>query len=299
VPADGELRLTGFSLMNPNPTNPRYLDTGARSAAWNMAVDEVLLENCRAYLASGAPVGDTPFVFRLYAWSPAALTVGRNQSAGRDVFIERLSGEGVDLCRRLTGGRAVLHDREITYSITGAGAILGGSIEESYRRISDGLAAGLRRLGAPVEFAPPSGRAYVSQPSCFATSSVWELSIGGRKVAGSAQCREGGAVLQHGSILLRSPGERLASLLKVRASGDGPNGGGTSADHAVGLCEVLGREVSYDEASNALRAGIEEVFGPLAEEPLSEAERGRAEEIHVNRYGSSEWTLGHSSGVSS
>ncbi|MBT5366886.1 MAG: lipoate--protein ligase family protein, partial [Nitrospinaceae bacterium] len=216
--------------MDQNPTNPRYLDTGTKSAAWNMAVDEVLLENCRVYLASGAPDHEAPFVFRLYAWSPAALTVGRNQSAGRDIFIERLSGEGVDLCRRLTGGRAVLHDREITYSITGAEAILGGTIEESYRRISGGLAAGLRRLGAPVEFAPPSGRAYVSQASCFATTSVWELSIGGRKVAGSAQCREGGAILQHGSVLLYSPEERLASLLKVRGRGVG-----SPADHAVGL----------------------------------------------------------------
>lgn len=279
--------------MTPNPLSPRYLDTGAKSAAWNMAVDEVLLDNCRAHLASGAPAGDAPFVFRLYAWSPAALTVGRNQSAGRDVFIERLSGEGVDLCRRLTGGRAVLHDREITYSITGAGAILGGTIEESYRRISEGLAAGLRRLGAPVEFAPPSGRAYASQPSCFATTSVWELSIGGRKVAGSAQCREGGAVLQHGSILLHSPEERLASLLKIRA------GGGSQAEHAVGLCDVLGREVSYGEAAIALRAGMEEVFGPLVEEPLSEAERARSGEIHASRYGTSEWTLGRAAGVSS
>lgn len=284
--------------MNPNPANPRYLDTGAKSAAWNMAVDEVLLENCRTYLASGSAARDAPFVFRLYAWSPAALTVGRNQSAGRDVFIERLSGEGVDLCRRLTGGRAVLHDREITYSVTGAEAILGGTIEESYRRISEGLAMGLRRLGAPVEFAPPSGRAYASQASCFATTSVWELSIGGRKVAGSAQCREGGAVLQHGSVLLHSPEERLASLLKVRAGG-GPSEGGTPAEHAVGLCDVLGREVSYNEASKALRAGMEEVFGPLAEEPLSEAERARAKEIHVSRYGSSEWTLSRSPSVSS
>ena len=271
--------------------NARFLDTGAAPAAWNMAVDEVLLAGCRSHLDAGGAAEDAPFTFRVYGWSPPALTLGRNQAAGRDVFIGRLREEGVDLCRRLTGGRAVLHDREVTYSVAGPEGLLGATIEESYRRISEGLAAGLRRLGVPVEFAPPSGRAYASQPSCFATASVWELSIGGRKVAGSAQCREGGAILQHGSILLRAPGVRLASLLRVRTHGEG-EAARASADHAVGLSDVLGREVSYGEAVRALREGMSEIFGPFREGSLTDDEMARAGALAARRYANPEWTHG-------
>lgn len=275
------------------PTVARFLDTGAEPAAWNMAVDELLLENCRTHLASGGPPEEAPLTFRVYGWSPPALTLGRNQRAERDVFVDRLGDERLDLCRRLTGGRAVLHDQEITYSVTGPETFLGDSIEESYRRISAGLAAGLRLLGAPVTFAPPSGRAYASQASCFATASVWEISVAGRKVAGSAQCREGGAVLQHGSILLRSPEARLASLLRVRkADANGGRPEENPVDHAVGLCEVLGREVIFDEAARALRQGMEEALSvPFQDEPLGGGERRKAEEIARRRYGNPAWTL--------
>ena len=282
------------------PQNTRFLDTGAQSAAWNMAVDEVLLENCRPHIAAGHSPEEAPLAFRVYTWSPPALTLGRGQAAERDVDMARLEEEGVDLCRRLTGGRAVLHDREITYSLAGPEALLGDSIEESYRRISAGLAAGLARLGAPVEFAPPSGRAYASQASCFATTSVWELSIGGRKVAGSAQCREGGAILQHGSILLISPEERLARLLKPRGGkprGGGPRGG---EDRAIGLSEAMGREVGYAEAAAALRWGMAEALSAaFPEVPLSAGERVRAGEIAERRYRNPAWTLDRGAGPAS
>jgi lipoate-protein ligase A len=274
-------------------TIARYLDTGAGTAAWNMAVDELLFETCRAHIASGAPPDEAPLTFRVYGWSPPALSIGRNQKAERDVFVDRLPGEGVDLCRRLTGGRAVLHDREITYSVTGPEALLGDTIEESYRRISAGLAGGLRRLGAPVTFAPPGGRSYASQASCFATASVWELAIAGRKVAGSAQCREGGAILQHGSILLHSPEDRLGPLLRGRKAG--ANGAGPEeihGDHAVGLCEALGREAEYGEVALALREGMAEALAAsFQEEPLREEERGRAGVLARERYGNPDWTL--------
>ncbi len=277
------------------PANSRFLDTGPESAAWNMAVDEVLLENCRAHIAAGNPPEEAPLALRVYAWSPPALTLGRNQVAERDVYLGRLEEEGVDLCRRITGGRAVLHDQEITYSVTGPEALLGDTIEERYRRISAGLSAGLERLGAPVEFAPPSGRAYASQASCFATTSVWELSIGGRKVAGSAQCREGGAILQHGSILLKSPEERLARLLKPRGGGARAERGGRGSapeDHAVGLCEAMGREVGYAEAAAALREGMAEALSvAFPEASLSAGERARAGEMAERRYRNPAWIL--------
>lgn len=276
---------------NPEPReipHARFLNTGESTAARNMAVDELLFESCRAHLREGRPPEDAPITFRVYAWSPPAISLGRGQAAERDIFLERLADEGIDICRRLTGGRAVLHDCELTYSVTGPQALLGDAIEETYHRISRGLAEGLAALGAQVELAPPSGSAYASQGSCFATASVWELSIGGKKMVGSAQCREGGAVLQHGSVLLRSSEERLASLLK-------PRGGErllTRNAHAVGLREVLGEEISFREVAEALKAGLEKVLGfrflPAA---LTSAENARALEISRSRYENREWTL--------
>ena len=266
----------------------RFLNTGEASAAWNMAVDELLFESCRAHLREGRAPREAPLTFRVYAWSPPAISLGRGQAAERDIFLERLEDEGIDLCRRLTGGRAVLHDCELTYSVTGPQALLGDAIEETYRRISLGLAEGLAALGARVELAPPSGSAYASQGSCFATASVWELAIDGKKMVGSAQCREGGAVLQHGSVLLRSSEERLASLLKPR----GTERLLSRLAHAVGLWEVLGEEVPFDEVADALKAGLEKALGfRFSPGGLSSAENERVLEISSVRYENREWTL--------
>ena len=266
----------------------RFLNSGESTAAWNMAVDELLFESCQAHLREGRSAEDAPITFRVYAWSPPAISLGRGQAAERDIFLERLVDEGIDICRRLTGGRAVLHDCELTYSITGSQALLGDAIGETYHRISRGLAEGLAGLGAQVELAPPSGSAYASQGSCFATASVWELSVGGKKMVGSAQCREGGAVLQHGSVLLRSSEERLASLLK-------PRGGErflTRSAHAVGLREVLGEAISFHEVAEALKAGLEKVLGfRFSPDRLTSTEKAKVLEISRSRYENQEWTL--------
>ena len=266
----------------------RFLNTGESTAAWNMAVDELLFESCQAHLREGRSAEDAPITLRVYAWSPPAISLGRGQAAERDIFLERLADEGIDICRRLTGGRAVLHDCELTYSITGSQALLGDAIGETYHRISRGLAEGLAALGAEVELAPPSGSAYASQGSCFATASVWELSIGGKKMVGSAQCREGGAVLQHGSVLLRSSEERLASLLKPR----GAERFLTRSAHAVGLREVLGEEISFHDVAEALKTGLEKALGfRFSPYRLTSTEKARVLEISRSRYENREWTL--------
>ncbi len=272
---------------NPGP-HARFLNTGAAPAAWNMAVDELLFGRCRERLRENAPPAQIPLVFRVYAWSPPAISLGRGQAAERDIHVERLAEEGIEICRRLTGGRAVLHDCELTYSVTGPEAVLGESIEKTYRAISAGLAAGLAALGAPVALTPPNGSAYASQGSCFATASVWEIAVGGRKMVGSAQCREGGAVLQHGSVLLRSSEARLASLLKSRGAGRITQ----TPAHAVGLWEVLGAEVAFDEVADALRRGLAGALNLRFEErALSSEERAAASGLARGRYADSAWTL--------
>ena len=282
------LRMQRANAEPRDAPHARFLDTGESSAAWNMAVDELLFESCQAHLRNNRPPEEAPVTFRVYAWSPPAISLGRGQPAERDIFLGRLADEGIDICRRLTGGRAVLHDCELTYSIIGSQALLGDAIEETYRRISQGLAEGLASLGAQVELAPPSGSAYASQGSCFATASVWEIAIGGQKMVGSAQCREGGAVLQHGSILLRSSEERLASLLKPR----GAERLLSRRAHAIGLWEILGEEIPFGDVADALKAGLEKVLGfRFSPRALSEVENARALKISRARYENEEWTL--------
>ena len=179
----------------------RLLDTGESSGNFNMQADEVLLE------AVGA--GRSPSILRLYRWNPPAVTLGYNQDPERELNLRQVRSAGIDVVRRLTGGRAVLHWEELTYSVIcreGCGR-LGASPGQTYREIGRALAAGLRAFGAPVDLhrgeAGPGGRSTpeAPKPPCFASTSRWEVTYRGRKLVGSAQRRIRGAILQHGSIL--------------------------------------------------------------------------------------------------
>ena len=179
----------------------RLLDTGASSGDFNMHADAVLLE------AVGA--GFSPSVLRLYRWDPPAISLGYNQDPKRELNLPRVRSAGIEVVRRLTGGRAVLHWEELTYSVIcreGCGR-LGASPGATYREIGKALVAGLRAFGAPVDLhrqdAGQGGRSTpeAPKPPCFASTSKWEVTYRGRKLAGSAQRRIRGAILQHGSIL--------------------------------------------------------------------------------------------------
>ena len=179
----------------------RLLDTGASSGDFNMHADAVLLE------AVGA--GCSPSVFRLYRWDPPAISLGYNQDPKRELNLPRVRSAGIEVVRRLTGGRAVLHWEELTYSVIcreGCGR-LGTSPGATYREIGKALVAGLRAFGAPVDMhrqdAGQGGRSTpeAPKPPCFASTSKWDVTYRGRKLVGSAQRRIRGAILQHGSIL--------------------------------------------------------------------------------------------------
>ena len=169
----------------------------------NMAMDDALLDRAR---------GSGECVLRLYEWARPTLSLGRNQTARGQYDLARAQALGVDFVRRPTGGRAVLHHRELTYSVTAPAALL-GSLRESYARVNRLLLAALRRLGVGASVATRRGRA----PSpgvapCFDEPSPGELVLGDRKLVGSAQWRDGEAFLQHGSILVDDD-QALASRL--------------------------------------------------------------------------------------
>src|SRR5215207_4204233 len=179
--------------MPPPRQSWRLLVTPPATGPENMALDEALMDRARE---------TAEWTLRVYSWSAPTISLGRNQSAYQLYDLERIHARGLAVVRRPTGGRAILHDREITYSVTAplAGA---GDLRESYERITRLLVAGLRLLGADASVATATQRA--SPPGvapCFDEPSSGELTLGGRKLAGSAQWRSDDALLQHGSILV-------------------------------------------------------------------------------------------------
>lgn len=205
-----------------------------------MALDEALMERARR-------TGE--WVFRVYGWSAPTLSLGRNQTARGAYDAEALAERAIGVVRRPTGGRAILHWREATYSVTGpdGGA---GSLRESYERINRLLVAGLRELGVAV--APAAERRAVAPglAPCFDHPSTGELVHDGRKLVGSAQWRHDGALLQHGSILVEDDQSVVPSLLATHAGAVEP------VARPATLADALGRVPSLVEVADALFAAV-------------------------------------------
>lgn len=264
----------------------RFLRHGPVAGARNMAVDEALMG------AGGS--GET--VLRVYGWSPPCLSLGRNQRARGRYDTDEARSLGVEIVRRPTGGRAVYHHRELTYAVA-APSRRWGSLPESYRLLNRALIRALASLG--VEAAAATGQGTGSRapgPSlraCFRDPLPGEIVADGRKLVGSAQWRRGGALLQHGSILLEAQQE-MAERLRVdggdgRAAGDGD---GPAADRlpGVGLSELLDGAPDTEAVAAALADGFREELG-VAVRPssLSPSEERAAADLEA-RYRDPEWT---------
>jgi lipoyl(octanoyl) transferase len=248
------------------------------AGAANMAVDHALLDSVR----DGAPP-----TLRLYRWSPACLSFGRNQRAVGVYDPDRIRAAGLDVVRRPTGGLAVLHDQELTYCVLAPAALLGGP-RATYQRVNQALVAGLRRLGADAAIADAGGAprpdADTAVP-CFQAPAAGEVVAGGRKLVGSAQRCMDGVVLQHGSILMDGMQSRVADLV-VTAAGRGALAGAGS----VTLAELLAAPPSWQELAEAIAAGFAETLGTrLAPRTLTAAERARAG-LHEASYANARWT---------
>ncbi|HYH82548.1 MAG TPA: lipoate--protein ligase family protein [Longimicrobium sp.] len=254
----------------------RLVDTPPAPGAWNMAVDEAL---AATVAAGGEPV------LRFYRWRPACLSLGRNQPARGRYDQRALAERGIDVVRRPTGGRAVLHHRELTYSVAAPEALLGGP-RRAYAAINAALVAGLRALGAAAA-QQPAGDARAPIPSlapCFAEPVEGEVVAGGRKLVGSAQRRLGDTLLQHGSLPLHDDQSAVAGFLLA------PDGSAVDADAPATLAEVLGREPGWDELTAALAAGFAGTLGiRLRADGLSAAEEACAARA-AERYSGAAWT---------
>lgn len=234
----------------------RFIDTGAQAGALNMAIDEAILDIHNR--------GLTPPTLRLYRWKSPTLSVGYAQPWDRDEIL-RCQSLGVDLVRRPTGGRAVLHCEELTYSVVISKAYgIEGSIIDTYRQLSGALVLGLNILGVGADLRPGEQKGG-HRRACFASTTQADLGVGGGKLVGSAQLRRGGSLLQHGSIPLH-PNAYETPLL------------GTT--QARSLEDILGQVPDWLEMVKALCLGFEKALGVrIVPGDLLACERELAEQL--------------------
>lgn len=241
----------------------RLLCSGAADGVTNMATDVALLAQARR---SGEAT------LRVYAWDRPTLSLGRHERARGLYEPAGLDAAGVGVVRRPTGGRALLHHREVTYSVTAPAHL---TQAESYAAINSLLRAALARLGVMVDVAAPRGRALRPEgAACFAEPGAGELVIDGAKLVGSAQLREDGALLQHGSILLADDQPMIASLRRPVTATETMSGAAIAHEGARPIAaaatieQALGRPVDAASVAGAL---VDALADAVSAEPLDPA----------------------------
>lgn len=281
--------------MNNTPPRWRLVLSEPASAAWNMACDESLAESVRKNPSSP--------ILRFYQWKPFAVSFGYSQRPRREVDLLALARDGYGYVRRITGGRAVFHAQELTYSLlcSEEHPLAAGGIHAAYARTSEGLVRGLRRLGIGAELARTTdagaaGATTGTAPPCFGSVARAEVVVRGRKLVGSAQHRSGGVMLQHGSILIGPAHRRIVRYLRANEE--------EKVVHARILAERticlrdLGWAGTAEELAKTLATGFADLFGVDwgEENGLTETEELSARDKVVTRYGTEEWNCGPTHG---
>lgn len=250
-----------------------------------MAVDEAILE-C-------AGRGASLPTLRLYAWEPACLSLGQAQPYA-DVNVLRLRERGWDVVRRPTGGRAILHTDELTYSVSAPldESRVAGSVLESYSRLAAAFLEAVRYLGLRAEMnAVASGNHDSPNPVCFEVPSSNEITVGGKKLIGSAQARRKDGVLQHGSLPLVGDLGRITEVLNFSDEATRLQAVRRLLARATTIETELGHSVSWDDAAAAFSRAFELRLGLQFERcPLSEEEQSRAEVLVREKYDHPSWT---------
>ncbi|MCI4136370.1 octanoyltransferase LipM [Bacillus vallismortis] len=268
----------------------RFIDSGNANPAFNMALDEALL-----YWHSEKKI---PPVIRFYGWNPATLSVGYFQNIKKEINFEAVHKYNLGFVRRPTGGRGVLHDQELTYSVivSEEHPEMPATVTEAYRVISEGILQGFRNLGLDAYFAIPrteKEKESLKNPRssvCFDAPSWYELVVEGRKVAGSAQTRQKGVILQHGSILLDLDEDKLFDLFLYPSERVRERMQRNFKNKAVAINELTEKRVTMDEARKAFKEGFETGLNiHLEPYELSQEELDFVQHLAETKYASDEW----------
>jgi len=264
----------------------RLLLTPPARGAWNMAADEAILEHIGR--------GDSTPTLRLYAWTPACLSLGHAQPFA-DVDATRLKARGWEVVRRPTGGRAILHTDELTYSVIAPSnePRVEGSVLESYNRLAQALLLAVKSLELPVEMRNEVGQNGILpyNPVCFEVPSTYEITVNGKKLIGSAQARKKESVLQHGSLPLTGDLTRICQALVFENECARDEAAKRLLERATTVESALGRRISWENAAQAFVRAFEAQLGlSLKRGELSESESKRADELVGEKYNHPSWT---------
>ena len=273
----------------PSPHWRLIIEESPRSGAANMAVDEAIAEAA----AEGAVLPS----LRFYRWHLPTVSLGRHQKAA-DVDETQLAARGYDLVRRTTGGRAILHTDELTYSVAGAitEPLMAGGVMDAYLRFSNGLLSGLEVLGLVAKKAGARTRASRDLSAvCFEVPSAYEITAGGLKLMGSAQSRRRGYVLQHGSLPLWGDITRLVDVLAVSCA-EKKRLRQQLPRLAITLADALdvppdSENLAFPRVASAMAEGFASALGlDLQPGTLSARELRRSAELIRTRFADPAWT---------
>ncbi len=269
-----------------------FINSGPCSASFNMALDEALL--------NWHSEGSMPPVIRFYEWNPATLSIGYFQRAEKDIDLQAVKEQGLGFVRRPTGGRAVLHEHELTYSIIVEESYpnMPQTVTEAYRVLSEGLLIGFQNLGLDAYFSIPDTeekQADLKKPRsavCFDAPSWYELVVEGRKVAGSAQTRQKGVILQHGAILLDLDEEKLLSVFRFKNDEIREKMRQKLPEKAVAMNRLVDTPFTIPQCVEAFKAGFEQALDiELVPYTLTEEQLAQVKLIEKEKYANDDWNF--------
>ncbi len=272
--------------MEYQKTTWRVIEHAPAQGAWNMAVDETILESVYS--------GDSPPTLRLFGWKPACLSLGHAQPFS-EVNQQSLKAHGWEVVRRPTGGRAILHVDELTYSVIAPETEprVSGGVLESYLRLSEALMEALKLMGLKPEAKKEKAlqRPDKANPVCFEVPSYYEITVDGRKLIGSAQARRKEGILQHGTLPLYGDLGRIIEALNFDHPENKARANTRLFDHATTVERVLGKKLTWDEASQAFQQAFENTLNlELKPGSLTKQESLKAQQLVDEKYAHPSWT---------
>jgi len=265
----------------------RWIPYQVGSAAENMAIDEAIMIQHR--------LGHVPPTIRFYGWTPAACSIGYFQKIERELDLVAIKEQGLSFVRRLTGGRTVFHDQELTYSlvVSEEHPLYSTSVTQSYLQISKGLLAGFAELALDATVAPARRtRKKAESSACFDTASDYEIQLFGKKVVGSAQVRQQGVLLQHGSILLDVDADRFFQLLRFPSEAARNRMKRIFTRQAGAINQFTKEKKSLEDVIKAFYRGFMKGMNITLEKgELTSAEKELAQQLAKEKYTSDDWNF--------
>jgi len=247
----------------------RFLQTNYNPAALNMGIDEAVLQHVAE--------GKVPPTLRLYGWKPPAVSIGYFQGLTQEVDLDKCKEQGIDVVRRITGGGAVFHDAEVTYSfiIPVQNELTPFEIMGSYQKICGGIIEGLKLLGLEAQFVPLN-----------------DIVVKGKKVSGNAQTRRQGCILQHGTVLIDVDVKKMFSLLKVPNEKIRDKMIQAVEERVTSINHQLQKKMAFEDVVRVLRSGFEKALSIETDpQELTSSELASAQKCAQEKYSTEAWNF--------